>query len=596
MKNLLLSAIMLFIVSSVMAQLYVKPNGTTDTYIYVKDEVLFVEQDITLNINPTATQESSIYLREDAQLIQGTAGSANAGLGTLSVLQNTPDSDRYDYTYWCSPVGNINVVAGNRSFGLARLNDYNSELSSDLALITSSVDGIESPLTISKKWIFRHPRGQEAIDDYIYVAQGNTVPPGHGFTMKGVGTINHDQLYDFRGRANNGDMTFDVYTDEWMLSGNPYPSALDLNWLFWDTDNTELSEFRFWDEDHDVAGHTYIANRGGYGIWVPGSYDAGTSNLGTYTLPTFSQWEAGGTTAGTGSPGVHYERRMAPIGQGIMFVADADGTVTIKNSHRRYIKEGATSQFRGPLGATIGTIDEGNYLPQIRLNTYFGESHGRQMVLLFSEETTDGFDRGFDGQSPMDATSEVFFPVEKDGTLKPFVINTVPFDVHKAIPLTFNLDAQHTVKMEGIDQKKLKTKVYLFDRIGNMLQEISNGQIATVFLNAGVYENRFFIVFEDPRVQPSITSRTLIDEFKADVSLFQNNPAKQLEVANPEGYDVKEISIYDMSGKLVLAEKNLGKSNQMSFPTSNFSDGVYLVKLNIQDNISIDYKINVFNK
>lgn len=595
MKNLLLSVIMLFIVSVVQAQLYVSPSASSDSYIYVKDEILFVEQDINLVSNTTVTQESSIYLRDDAQLIQGLSAGANSGTGSLSVLQNTPDSDRFDYTYWCAPVGRNVGAAGNVNFGANLLNQYQTTLSSNKALFTSAADGIENPLTISRRWIYTHLRGLEDEASYTRVGNSWAMPAGIGYTMKGVGTSNHDQVYDFRGRANNGNINVTVYQDEWTLSGNPYPSAVDLNWLFWDGDNTELTEFRYWDEDHDVNGHDYSENRGGYGIWVPGAYDAGTTNLGIYTLPTFTQWESGGTNNGSGAPGVHYERRMAPIGQGIMFVADANGTVTIKNSHRRYVQEGATSQFRGPIGATIGNIDESNYLPQIRINTYFGESHGRQMVLLFSEETTDGYDRGFDGQSPMDATSEVFFPVDKKGELKPFVINTIPFEVQKAVPVTFNLNAQHTVKMEGVDQKKLRTPVYLFDRVSNALQEISNGQIATVFLNAGLYENRFFIVFQDPGVQPTI-SRTLIEEFKAAVSLFQNNPVKQLEVSNPEGQDIKEISIYDMSGKLVLHQKNLGKSTQMAFSTANFSDGVYLVKMNTQDQITIDYKINVFNK
>jgi Secretion system C-terminal sorting domain len=597
MKNLLLLALMLFALNVVQAQLYVQPNGATDSYVYVKDQILFVEQDINLTANPTATEEPSIYLRDEAQLIQGNTSSANSGNGSISVLQNTPFDDSWDYTYWCSPVGNV-VSTGNRSFGVSRLNDYQTVKSSNLALITNNLNGVESPLTISKKWIYRHPRGQEALNDYLYVANGNTVPPGHGFTMKGVGTTNHDQVYDFRGRAYNGTMTLNIYNNEWTLSGNPYPSALDLNAVFWDADNSEISEFWYYDEDRNVDSHLYSQKPYGYGTYVPGALDpGGLTENGLYTPATFSIWDSNGTeTGGSYGSGALYDRRFAPIGQGFMIVGGATGPIMIKNIHRRYVKEGNASDFRNPLGGNDDdTSNDDSAIPQIRINTYFVGSSVRQILLAFSEQSSDTYDRGWDGQSPMDASSEVFFPVLKENIVKPFVINTIPFNEHKQVPLTFKLDQEHTVKLEGIDQNKLKFKVYLFDRISNSLQEISNGQTATVFLNEGTYEGRFYIVFEDPRVSPTIT-QTRMDEIKGNINLFQNNPAKQLELTNPESYDIKEVNIFDMSGKLVYIEKNVGNSNRYTFPTYNFSDGVYLVKLNTNDNLTIDYKINVFNK
>ena len=80
------------------------------------------------------------------------------------------------------------------------------------------------------------------------------------------------------------------------------------------------------------------------------------------------------------------------------------------------------------------------------------------------------------------------------------------------------------------------------------------------------------------------------------VTFFQNNPAKQLEVLNPEGYSLKSAAVYDMSGKLVINENNLGDDNKYSFYTGNLSDGVYLVKFTTSSNVIIDYKAIVHNK
>ena len=157
------------------SQLYVKPNGTTDSYVYVKDEVLFVEKDVHLVLNPNNTStKASIYLRDGAQLIQGSSASNNNGNGQLSVYQNAPDSDRWTYNFWSSPVGNPSGAAGNTNFGMFRIYDVQGLTDSDVTLRTTGRDGskIENlngtagNLTISSRWLYAHLRGTETEGNY----------------------------------------------------------------------------------------------------------------------------------------------------------------------------------------------------------------------------------------------------------------------------------------------------------------------------------------------------------------------------------------------------------------------------------------------
>ena len=115
MKNLLLNSALLLTSVAALAQLTVQPNGATDSYVYVNDEVLFVTQGVHLTKNNPGSTVASIYLRNDGQLIQEEATSTNSGNGFLSVYQNTTDHDAFDYTYWCSPVGrsHIPLSSGN---------------------------------------------------------------------------------------------------------------------------------------------------------------------------------------------------------------------------------------------------------------------------------------------------------------------------------------------------------------------------------------------------------------------------------------------------------------------------------------------------
>ncbi|HBL80603.1 MAG TPA: hypothetical protein DDZ79_12110 [Aequorivita sp.] len=367
MKNLLLFSTLLLSTTGVFAQLTVKPtSGGADSYIYVNDEVVFVTQEINLtrNLSGPANIEASIYLRNNGQLIQGGTTSNNSGDGQLSVQQNSPVTNAFAYYYWCSPVGNPTSVdgstvyaAGSSPFGLGALYE-DKNTTPGIGTRARKTDNISSRdghllpnLTISRRWMYTHPNpGTEAEGHYIRINASNGVLPGFGFTMKGVndGILGaphtslpgHDQLYEFRGRPNSGTFTIPVDTNLMTLAGNPYPSALDLNKLYYDSENSALGTFWYYDEDRSVASHYYSNKPYGYGVWIPGTKDFGpdyhdNNPPGIYTPQPFYIWNSGGTHGGATAVNTRdtNDKRYAPIGQGIMFVGDANGSVTIKNSH-----------------------------------------------------------------------------------------------------------------------------------------------------------------------------------------------------------------------------------------------------------------------
>jgi hypothetical protein len=329
-----------------------------------------------------------------------------------------------------------------------------------------------------------------------------------------------------------------------------------------------------------------------------------------YTPATYINYNndgSSGTSDGVIQNAQHYERRFAPVGQGFMLYGSATGPVTYKNSHRVYMPESSgMSGFRTNDGDTvfndgaidiISTLPPDNRISHLRLNTYFNETHMRQMVLAFSNESTDGFDRGFDALSPMDSTSEAYFPIAiNDEEKLPYVIQTVPFDVYKQIPYTIELDLLTRVAITTVEEIKFAGSAYLYDNVEDTYQEITGDRAAELYLPAGTYEDRFFISFVNRHRTQQVAIENAKNQVLEDVDFFQNNPAQQLEVANPEGYDIASANIFGMSGKLVYSASNLGNNNRLTFPTGNLSDGIYLVMLTTTDNIAVNYKITVSNK
>ncbi len=236
--NKFLSLLGLFAATSAFAQLTVKQDGDSETYLYVSDNVLYVADDISVTkaLGSTADAKAGIYLRDDAQLVQGASQStANDGTGFISVYQDS-NSDSYDYNFWSTPVASADV---SNNFALASqiFKPGDSNITAESSGFTGSWNGSgesgidyvdRAPLSISTAWLYKF---NTATQSWAYLGSTGTVAPGYGFTMKGTnvttgGTYNVDtnnQFYEFRGRANSGDIVVDLASAEGAvtLAGNP---------------------------------------------------------------------------------------------------------------------------------------------------------------------------------------------------------------------------------------------------------------------------------------------------------------------------------------------------------------------------------------
>ncbi|NLN25910.1 MAG: T9SS type A sorting domain-containing protein [Bacteroidetes bacterium] len=648
MKSNLLLISLLFSPFVIYSQLSVKPAGTSDTYIYVKDELLFVKEDIHLESNPTATTNASIYLRDGGQLLQEGAVSNNSGDGFLSVIQTTNPTNAYAYYYWGAMVGNPALgggTPGNKNFGVGNIyQPLNGPLGivAQPAATTTAREGIINPLTISTRWLYHHMTpGTEAAGAYTRMNTNYSLQPGFGFTMKGVGIpssgMGHEQMYEFRGRPHSGDFQIPVLSEDvngeamMTLAGNPYPSALDLNRVWFDPDNSgKIKQILFYDEDRSAMNHTYSGKPYGYGIWVPG-IDAdldglpgdATYNPGLYTSAPFFIYNEGGSTGG-GSVGTGAFRtpRLAAIGQGFMLVGTAEGTtpdyVTIKNSHRRFIRDNslvmhksANSTVHEELARapkdpkpnatfkTFTTVAEAMRTPQTRFYVTFDNNVTRDLLLVFSNDASDSFDVGIDAVNPFVKAKDAAFPIlDNQGRKIPHVINGTDFGPGKRIPLSFTLNQPGRVMIKVAEEVNAPyTEMYLYDALNETYKQLHYKQSrrgVPLNLTSGKHDDRFYIVFEKVDVlpwRPSVNAH----EFRSNVHVFQNNNQRQLEIRNPNGYEIKTLTVYDMTGKQVLHKNNLGKQTTHSFYSGNLSDGVYIVKIQTVDDQLFDYKALVHN-
>ena len=580
--------------------LYVSPSSNGDSYVYVNDEILYVTKGINLKKNSTGSTEASIYLRNEAQLLQGD-NIENSGDGYLSVFQEGT-SNAFDYNYWSLPVSTENKTWEQIIY------EPKTKTLSNKANFTSGLNGQALPLTISKRWLYIF-RGT-GYSNWEHVGNDvEKIKPGFGFSMKGTNNDNLSdivngipnnpgsaQRYDFRGLPNNGDIKVWVDEGNSVLIGNPYPSSLDLQKFLIENDKITGIAY-FWDSKENVNSHQLNEYEGGYGYYSPGD----GNDSGVYTRAVFAKYNGNGIyQRNTNNQGKNLLKQNIPIAQGFMVVgANGGGNIVFSNKHRVYEPElelKSSQKSQTPLANQTKNssiiIPKKNNALRLRLNISFNDTYTRQLVLAFSDRATNGYDRAMDAAMYGKLSSDAAWNIDD----QEYVINYKPFRRDELIPVNLITNNNMEVDFFIVQNENLENEnIFLYDSENNRYTDIKKEHYK-VQLN-GDFKDRFFIAFENdqPTEEEKVQASAEEEEFVASIDVFQNNNEGRLQVLVPQNVQVKHISVYNLNAGAVISKDVSTSEKDFSFSTSNLRDAIYIVQINTADNRTVTKKITVKN-
>ncbi|WP_445733699.1 T9SS type A sorting domain-containing protein [Mariniflexile sp.] len=577
----------LFIYGFSYGQLSVRNN----TYVFVKDQIVFVKDAINLN-----EADSRIYLRNEAQIIQGTGTTGNSGIGELSVYQEG-NVGEYEYNYWCSPIGSKTNNSVNNPFGISFLNEATGPTTSTPASFNhnSNFNGTSSPLNIEPYWIWKYIAGTDYFD-WIHVEGNTAINPGEGFTMKGTIGSGDAQRYDFRGKPNTGTIGVSVLNNKLSLVGNPYPSAMDAAAYIHDSQNASVitGTLYYWEQNPAIDSHYLRDYEGGYA-----TYTIDAAGVETFVPAVFNTFNGDGSinvsNTGTGSKTA---RRYIPIAQGFMVEGTATGTVKAKNSHRVYVKEtAADSEFfkssnskekskinQSSIGFSVVPSD----YKRFRINVDFNNTYTRQLVETFHAIATIGFDYGMESKINADdiLKSDAFWSNNPDA----FLAEALPFDENSTIPITIKVSQKMPIRVRIFDIQNFETvpAIYLHDVELNTYVDLKT-QDFNINLATGNYTKRFEITFKN-------TTLDVEANVFEGIQVFQNNNASEVTIGNSNALVIKSLQLHDVTGKLVL-QRNISSNEKVyAYSTKSLSDGIYIATLSLVTQQVFIKKISISNK
>jgi len=176
--------------------------------------------------------------------------------------------------------------------------------------------------------------------------------------------------------------------------------------------------------------------------------------------------------------------------------------------------------------------------------------------------------------------------------------------------------------------------VYLYDSLTKTHHDILNESV-TIQLEAGEHKGRFSLKFtkdqnnnitdlidltytgtpqdettqqqeeaaqqqeetaqEETSITPTVESPVIETSVLESFSIYQNNSSRLLEIHNPSSASLQTMSLYDISGKLVLSKNQLGTQSIYSFSTDSLSSGVYIVQFNTTEGFTKSQKVRIAN-
>lgn len=503
--------------------------------------------------------DGDIYLEGTAELVQTDENANNSGSGQLYKIINEATSSLYRYNFFSSPVhtGGTFTLAGNFKFNTG--GDLGSN--TDPSFTGSDSDGFGT--TISDRWLFSINNDT----GFSSITENTPLDPGVGYTMKGTGVVNN---YNFIGTPNNGEITVSIDEDNFMLTGNPYPSTINIdifnaNML---ADGVTDGALYLWDHPQGDEHAIGSDNIGGYGTRING--------VGTVAVTLNNDVIAG----------VTQPSQFIKPGQGFVVGGVLDGaSLKFTNSLRNgidYLTEASSAHF-------FRTIQNSSVASRSIIHLGFeyknekNKIFHRQIATVLEDFNLLEREVGKDAYMFDYFDNDAYWVLPNDDNR--FVITGVPSlidDEDMELPIGVSLSETRKITFKLDDIKGIDTNVYLKDNALGVSTNIINNNYETT-VAAGDNLDRFSLVFKENEEEITLDLEKDIEEINQDLILVYSDNSG-INIIQEKG-NIVNVKIYDFTGKILVDYKNVSESKSLVFDTENMNTQLIIVKVITIDEI-----------
>ncbi|MDR5589564.1 LamG-like jellyroll fold domain-containing protein [Christiangramia sediminicola] len=523
-----------------------------------------------------------IDLNGESQLVQPEGSILeNSSSGYLDRdQQGTANS--FNYNYWTPPVSLIGQP-NNSGFSIQEVLKDGSNPTDTKSINFNYqyhwADGKYSGnKRISTYWLHTFKGNDNDYSEWHQFGPEEQLQSAIGYSMKGTTgyvPVRKQQNYTFRGKPNNGDITVSIGAGQNLLTGNPYPSAIDSKLFIEENLGSFNGSLYYWDHFGAINTHILEEYVGGYAVYNLSGGVASASSVDSRINPN-------GDRSSNDPPG-----KYIPVGQGF-FVSSvgvsSPSTITFKNKYRAFTPETSSESLFHSQEPTNTKAQEprqkytADSRYKIRLKFESPKGYHRQILVTADANSTSDFDFGYDAPLIDNNVEDMYWMINENE----FVIQAVPnFNLDQVLPIGFKIaePGEYAIKIDELENIKMEFNIYLKDKLNNTYHNLKEDFVATAD-ETGTFHDRYEIVFRKPvaeKPEEELPSE-LIDEPILDLSYFRDTD--EIAVLNPDLLKVDHVELYSISGQLIKTFDEVPTERSILLSINQkLSSAVYIVKM-----------------
>ncbi|HEX9981388.1 MAG TPA: choice-of-anchor D domain-containing protein [Flavobacterium sp.] len=498
-----------------------------------------IQNDLTVNTS------GSLQVLDDASVVMIDNAGTVTNNGTTQVYKTTSPYNRYDYTYWSSPVTSTTIGAPFSTWRTDYAFHFNT---ANYADVVAPFDGFDDN---SNAW------------QNVTTATVMVPAKGYAIMAPSTGTFPATTTVNFSGTLNNGIISIPLSmsgngasnTDDFNLIGNPYPSSIFAN-DFINANTNFAGTLYLWTHRTQVSG----SNPG------PDVSNFITADYAMYNL-------SGGTSSGTGSP---VPTGFVASGQAFFIEAQNATSVVFNNSMRN----------KGYINNNFYRVNaESKTTPQDRLWLNIENEAGlfSQQLVGYFENATSGFDRGYDGIVNPTSNTVSFYSLIGEDHYR--IQGRQPFSTDDLVPLGYSsaIAGSFTVRIDTAEGQfdDDATDVFLQDKVLNIIHDLKQGPYVFT-TTAGVFNDRFTLRYTNESLANP-------DSVLPDNSIvaYGNNGNIVVKSAT---LNIREVKVYDLSGRLVFSKSGLDSREAVFQDAVPYNQGL-IIRILTETGIIVSKKI-----
>ncbi|MEM5564500.1 T9SS type A sorting domain-containing protein [Psychroserpens sp. AS72] len=224
--------------------------------------------------------------------------------------------------------------------------------------------------------------------------------------------------------------------------------------------------------------------------------------------------------------------------------------------------------------------DDSDERMKISLMLNSAGTYERELFVMADENATSGYDSDFDTEIDNIQDEDMYWLINSGKFIDQGIKKIVEETVIK-LGLHTDTNGYNTISIHKLENIPSTMKIFVHDKVLGEYYNIKNESFE-VYLEAGVYLNRFEIVFSQPETLS--VSQFQTNENQLDIRF--DYATDTIEIVNNSNVNIESIDVYSLLGQSVYKSNTSQVNNKISINTNSISTGTYVVIINTENGIN----------